>query len=372
MKNHHKIYLSPPHINDDEIKNVYLALKSGWVSPFGSFITDFTQKLSDYFDKPVLLTNSGTSAIHLALRISGIKEGDFVLCSNFTFAATAFPIIYQKAIPVFIGSENETWNLSPEFLNEAIIKLKKKNIHPKAIIIAHIYGMPAKMDEIITICKNHDIIIIEDAAEALGSTYQETPLGQLGNFGILSFNGNKIITCSTGGALIFPDNDQFLYAKKLASQAKEDVDYYKHEELGYNYAQSNILAAIGYSQFDKLHEKVKKRRGIFNYYLAFFKDKIEVNYQKENKHSFSNRWLSSFTFPKTINKKIKESLHQNNIESRYLWNPLHKQKVFKDNLFFGDKKSEEQLFEQGLSLPSGDNLKNVDLQKITEILEKVF
>ncbi|MDR1877832.1 MAG: aminotransferase class I/II-fold pyridoxal phosphate-dependent enzyme [Flavobacteriaceae bacterium] len=370
MHKNNKIYLSPPCVDDAEIKNVCDALHSGWISPLGSFTDDFSNKLSRYFKKKVLLTNSGTSAIHLALRLSGIKENDYVLCSDFTFAATAFPILYQKAIPVFIGSEKETWNLSPEFLNEALAGLKKKNIHPKALVIAHAYGVAAQMDKIINLCKKHNILLIEDAAEALGSLYNGTPLGKLGDYGIVSFNGNKIITCSTGGALILPDDDKYLYAQKLATQAKEKADYYKHDELGYNYAQSNILAAIGNAQFDKLNKKVTRRREIFNYYLSFFKDKIEVSYQKEYKNSFSNRWLSSFIFPESVNKKIKESLKQNNIECRYLWNPLHKQKVFKNYLFYGDKKLEKQLFEQGISLPSGDNLGNKDLQKITGILEK--
>jgi pyridoxal phosphate-dependent aminotransferase EpsN len=365
-----KIYLSPPHIDDAEMKSVRDALSSGWISPFGSFIDNFSEKLSSHFHKKVLLTNSGTSAIHLALKLSKINEGDFVLCSDFSFAATAFPILYQKAVPVFIGSEKDTWNLSPDFLNEAIENLKKNNNIPKALVIAHIYGASAQLDKIVDICKNYNILIIEDAAEALGSSYENKPLGSFGDFGILSFNGNKIVTCSTGGALILPDENTYLHAQKIASQAKEKADYYKHDELGYNYMQSNILAAIGDAQFDKLTSKVIRRREIFNYYLSYFKKKMDVGYQKEYENSFSNRWLSSFIFPKSINEKIKESLKQNKVESRYLWNPLHKQKVFNGCLFFGDPELEEQLFRQGLSLPSGDNLDNEDLYRITDILEK--
>lgn len=371
MDTTNKIYLSPPCITNKEIKFVNEALLSGWISPYGSFINNFTKKLSLYYShKNILLTNNGTSAIHLALKILNIKEGDYVLCSDFTFAATAFPILYQKAIPVFIGADQKSWNLSPEYLEHALIKLKNKNIHPKVLIVAHIYGMPCNMKSIFDICKNYNIKIIEDAAEALGSKYNNLPLGQLGDYGILSFNGNKIITCSTGGALILPNQKNYSYAKKLANQAKENIDYYKHEELGYNYSQSNILAAIGLAQFKSLNQKVTQRRNIFNYYLSYFKNKLEIEFQIEEENCFSNRWLSSFIFPKDLNKKIKDILNINGIESRYLWNPLYKQPVFKNYFFYGDKSFENYLFRHGLSLPSGNNLTKNKLKRIINIIDK--
>lgn len=370
MNNFPKIYLSPPHIDHLEIENVVKALKSGWISPYGSYIQEFSSKLSQYFNKKVLLTNSGTSALHLALKLAEIADGDYVLCSNFTFAATAFPILYEKAIPVFIGSEKRTWNISPEFLQYAIDDLRKKHIYPKALIVAQIYGMPAEMDQIINICKNNNIIVIEDAAEALGSSYHNVPVGALGDYGILSFNGNKIITTSQGGTLILPNEKKYKYAEKLASQAKEKADYYKHNEIGYNYASSNILAALGSIQFDKLNKKINKRRKIFNFYLTKFKDKFDVEYQMEIENSIANRWLSTFIFPASLNKKIKSSLEKNNIESRYLWNPLNKQKVFKDFPYFGNSLFENKLFNNGLCLPSGDNLKEIDLDKILAVIEK--
>lgn len=370
MNKNTKIYLSPPNIDHSEIENVVQALNSGWISPFGSYTIDFTNKLSNYFNKNILLTNSGTSSIHLALKLTKIKEGDYVLCSNFTFAATAFPILYEKAIPVFIGSEKETWNMSPEFLHSAIEDLNRKDIKPKVLIIAHIYGMPAQMDKITDICKDNNIIIIEDAAEALGSFYHNKPLGSMGNYGIISFNGNKIITTSQGGALILPNKKSYNYAEKLAFQAKEKVDYYKHNELGYNYSTSNILAALGCAQFDKLEKKVKRRRLIFDYYLSNLEKRFTIDYQKELNHSFSNRWLSSFIFPTSLNKKIKSLLEKNNIESRFLWNPLNKQKVFKNFSYYGDSFFENRLFKNGLCLPSGDNLNDEELNKIITIIDK--
>jgi dTDP-4-amino-4,6-dideoxygalactose transaminase len=368
-----KIYLSPPNIDRTEISNVVSAMESGWISPFGSFTNDFTAVLSEYFKKKTLLTNSGTSAIHLALRVLGIKEGDYVLCSNFTFAASVFPVLYQKAIPILVGSEQDTWNLSPDYLEEAVSSLRKKGIAPKALVLAHIYGMPACLERIIKICEENEILLIEDSAETLGSHHDNIPLGSWGRAGVMSFNGNKIVTCSTGGAVILPDEETLNHAKKLSVQAKEPVDYYLHNEVGYNFAQSNILAAIGLAQFGKLKEKTEKRRQIFDRYLSFFEEKTEIWTQKEGEKDFSNRWLSTFCFAeKSLNVKIKEALEKENIESRFLWNPMHAQPVFKTVEFFGDKSLDMNLFENGLCLPSGDNLRNEDLERIYEVLEKIF
>ena len=368
-----KIYLSPPSIDKTEISNVVSALESGWISPFGSFTDSFTKALSEYFGRKTLLVNSGTSAIHLALRVLGIKEGDYVLCSNFTFAATVFPVLYQKAIPVLVGSEQDTWNLSPDYLEEALSSLRKKGIIPKALVLAHVYGMSAQLEKIIKICEENNILLIEDSAEALGSHHNNIPLGSWGRVGVISFNGNKIVTCSTGGALILPDEETFNYAKKLAAQAKEPADYYLHNEVGYNFAQSNILAAIGLGQFEKLRKKVEKRRQIFDRYWTFFKEKTEIRIQREDKNDFSNRWLSTFCFlEKSLNKKIKDALEKENIESRFLWNPMHAQPVFREAEYFGNKNLDMNLFENGLCFPSGDNLQNEELERILDVLKRVF
>lgn len=347
-----KIYLSPPSHSEKEIKTSKGAIDSNWISTQGNYIDTFKQDLETYFDTNVLLTNSGTSAIHLALIAAGVKRDDLVLCSNFTFAASAFPILYQEALPVFVGCETETWNMSPTYLKSALDNLVKK---PKALILTHVYGMPANLNEIKSICKEYDIVLIEDAAEAMGSEFDNQKVGTFGDFGIISFNGNKIITCSSGGALLSHDADQLAYAKKIASQAKENVDYYKHEEVGYNYLQSNILAAIGQAQFSSLKERVEKRRATFNYYKKAFSDFSEIASQIENEFSYSNYWLSSFIFPEGKNHLIKENLKNERIESRYLFNPLNQQKVFRDFLYFGDE-IELQWFKKGLSLPSGFEL----------------
>ncbi len=360
-----KIYLSPPHISKKEIREVKHALKSGWISPFGSYQKDFTHSLSEYFNANTLLTNNGTSAIHLALMGCNIQPDDYVLCSNFTFAASAFPILYQKAKPVFIGIERNTWNISPEFLVEAIKNLKQKNITPKALVIAYCYGNPAQWEDIKKICVENNISIIEDAAEALGSTYESTPLGALGEYGTLSFNGNKIITCSIGGALVTKKNLQFL--EKTAYQAKENLPYYHHESIGYNYAQSNILSALGVVQFQKLSKRVKKRKRNFEFYYTQLKEIIEY-YQQELPDSISNRWLSTFVFKDLNGIDVITKLNQNNIESRRLWKPMTQQPVFSDAMYFGDN-FENVLFEKGICLPSGSNLELQDLENIVSIIK---
>jgi len=362
-----RIFLSPPHISKKEQEAVNNALESGWIAPMGTYIDAFTSILEKHYQSNILLTNSGTSAIHLALITLKIKKNDIVLCSNFTFAATAFPILYEKATPYFIGIERETWNISPEFLSDAISKLKSQGKKPKALLLAYSYGMPAKWAEIEKICTENDIIIIEDAAEAVGSTYNDTPLGTFGEFGILSFNGNKIITCSSGGALISKDKTKIEYSKKIASQAKEKVNFYKHNELGYNYLQSNILAAIGHEQFKQIENKVAKRRENFEYYMGNLEEYI-IDYPKELKNTFSNRWLSSFIVKNS--EKVTSELEKQNIESRKLWFPLNKQKIFSRYKYSGDH-YENELFANGICLPSGNNLTIQDLFKVCEIIKKI-
>ncbi len=359
-----RIYISPPSYSDLELELCKQAIQSGWISTSGPFYNSFTQKLETYFGQPVVLTHSGTSAIHLALLLAGVQEGDFVLCSNFTFAASAFPIVYQKATPIFVGIEKETWNVNPEFLEEAIIKSKTK---PKAFVLTHVYGMPAPIEEIKSICDQYEIILIEDAAEAMGSTYQNQPLGSVGDLGIISFNGNKIMTTSAGGALIVKTDEQKKSALKWASQSKEQKAFYEHHSVGYNYLMSNILAAIGEAQFHNLEERIEKRREVFTKYQQNFKSYSTVDFQKEHKETFSNRWLSSFVWEKEVKDRIMENLNQNNIESRYAFSPLHLQQVFQGSPYYGDL-YELELFQRALSLPSGFDLSEEEQEFIMKIV----
>ncbi len=330
----------------------------------GPSIDTFTGELQSYFQSPCLLTNSGTSAIHLALQMAGVEEGDRVLCSNFTFAASAFPILYQKAKPVFVGVERDRWNIHPEFLKQAIFQSPQP---PKALILTHVYGMPAAMDEILKICNEHHITLIEDAAEAMGSRYQEQLLGTFGQSGVISFNGNKIITTSSGGLLLSPNQDKINQAKKIASQAKENSHYYQHAQLGFNYLMSNILAAVGSAQFQSLEEKIEKRRATFMEYSNALKQLLPTFTQKEDDKCFSNRWLSSFYWEEDLRDTFYQALQKEQIESRFLFNPLNRQKVFKDFDYFGDD-WEALLFQKGLSLPSGHELSASQQMKIMNIL----
>ncbi len=362
------IYLSPPVHGENELKNAQDAIQSGWISTQGPYIESFTSELDAFFNKKTLLTNSGTSAIHLALILAGIRQNDRVLCSNFTFAASANPILYQKGIPIFVGIEKKSWNICPKFLLQAI---QQSEIKPKALVLTHVYGMPAQMDEIVTICAENNIILIEDAAEALGATYNKKHIGSFGEYGILSFNGNKIITTSSGGALICRDNKEKNKAKKIASQAKEAKDFYFHKKLGYNYLQSNILAAIGQAQFEKLPNFVVKRRKIFTKYQNAFQSDSRIISQKESTNEFSNRWLSSFVFPENKNKEIREKLLENSIETRYLFTPLNSQPLFSKYAYFGEH-YENELFENGLSLPSGNQLNESEQNEIINIIKNIL
>tara|TARA_B100000131_G_scaffold95537_1_gene92489 strand:- start:2939 stop:4078 length:1140 start_codon:yes stop_codon:yes gene_type:complete len=370
-----KIWISPPDIGDKEQQYVKDCFDSNWISTAGPQITFFEKELSLLSDNySVAALSSGTAAIHLALILLGVQKDDEVICSTFTFSASANPIIYQGAKPIFIDSELDTWNMCPELLEEAIIDRLNQGKKPKAIILVYIYGMPAKINEISMIAKKYDIPIIEDAAEALGSKYLNKQLGSFFDFGIYSFNGNKIITSSGGGALISKNHKLIEKAKFLATQAKDDVPYYQHSEIGYNYRLSNVCAAIGRGQLDTLKDKVVKRRSIFNYYKDNLSCISDIEFLEERNPAYSNRWLTTIIINdsnKIDPEIIRLHLVKHNIESRRLWKPMHTQPVFKEFQFYGGDTS-ESLFKKGLCLPSGSSLSNNQLDYIINVIKELY
>ena len=341
-------------------------------------LKDFEFVIEDYLknDKKVVALNSGTSAIHLALILSGVTVGDEVLCQSFTYIATVNPIIYQNAKPIFIDSEKDTWNMCPKHLESAIIDRISKGKKPKAIIIVHLYGMPAKMEEIVHISKKYNITLIEDAAEALGSEYNGRKCGTIGDFGILSFNNNKILSTLGGGALICNSEKEKELAFFYATQSKEKSIYFDHKKTGYNYRMNTLAAVLGINQFKYLKENIKKRRDINDFYTSYFINSKDVKTltEKSNKY-FSNQWLSCIELKcddaEFKIERIRKSLDTNNIESRFLWKPMHLQPIFKDKPYYGANVS-EKLFRSGLCLPSGSNLNNNVLNKISSIIHKLL
>jgi dTDP-4-amino-4,6-dideoxygalactose transaminase len=386
-----KIWLSSPHMGGSEQKYVTEAFETNWVAPLGPNVNGFEQDLQDYTGvKHAAALSSGTAAIHLSLILLDVKPGDMVICQSFTFSASANPIAYQGAIPVFIDSEPDTWNMSPEQLERAIqacingeamhMGMKMPPALPKAIIPVHLYGVPAKMEEIMQIAGKYKIPVIEDAAEALGSSIGGRMCGSFGTFGILSFNGNKIITTSGGGALISNDSEAIAKARFLATQARDNAPHYQHSHIGYNYRMSNIVAGIGRGQMEVLRDRIEARRANFERYRDYFaglKNRgYHVELQPEAEGSYSNRWLTSITINPDKNKGVTRetlrlALETENIESRPLWKPMHLQPVFEGSPFFGDGTS-EKLFEEGLCLPSGSNLTGEDFSRIFEVMDKVF
>lgn len=365
-----KIWLSSPHMGGGEMKYIQEAYNTNWIAPLGPNVNGLENDIEKYTQCGYAAAlSSGTSAIHLALILSGVVENDEVLCSSFTFSATANPIRYQNAIPIFIDSEKETWNICPNLLKTAIEDRIIKGKKPKALILVHLYGMPAKIDEIVAICNQHNIILIEDAAEALGSTYKGKALGTFGKFGILSFNGNKIITTSGGGALMSADEKLIKKARFLATQARDEAPHYQHSEIGYNYRMSNICAGIGRGQFEVLDERVSQKRKIHEYYKKALAS-YTIQFLKEPENYFSNRWLTTVLFEsETIKEKVRLALDAENIESRPLWKPMHLQPVFEKFPTYSNHISED-LFKKGLCLPSDSKLENSDLDRVIEIIKK--
>ncbi|MRM97114.1 DegT/DnrJ/EryC1/StrS family aminotransferase [Riemerella anatipestifer] len=372
-----KLSLSSPHMSGAELLYVEKAFQENYVSTLGQNIELFEDKLRVWLGEnifPVAL-NTGTAALHLALIILGVKAGDEVICQSMTFSASANPIAYQGAIPVFIDSEKETWNMCPLALEEAIKDRLSKGKKPKAIIVVHLYGMPAKMDELMAVASKYEIPIIEDAAEALGSSYKGQKCGTFGEMSILSFNGNKIITTSGGGALICKTSEQKEKAVFLSTQARDNAPHYQHSEIGYNYRMSNICAGIGCGQMEVLDERISQRRANHQFYIDLFKNMegVEV-FTEPSEDYFSNHWLSAVLIDSQKAVFSREDLRlkflEDNIESRPLWKPMHLQPVFADALYYGGQVA-EQLFENGLCLPSGSNLTDADRQRISEVVYKL-
>ncbi len=373
-----KIWLSSPHMGGNELKYIHEAFDANWVAPLGPNVNGFESDLEKYLkqDIKVAALSSGTAALHLALIECGVVAGDEVICQSMTFSASANPITYQGAIPVFVDSESDTWNICPVALEEAITDRMTNGKKPKAIIVVHLYGMPAKMDEIIAIAKKYDIAIIEDAAEALGSTYKDKNCGTFGKFGILSFNGNKIITTSGGGALVCHTEEDKDKAVFLSTQARDNAPHYQHTHIGYNYRMSNIVAGIGRGQMEVLDSRVQSRRAMNSFYQNIFADIEGVTVFKEPSDDyFSNHWLSAILIDEKITGKNREDLRlallDHNIESRPLWKPMHLQPVFKDSPYYGNKVA-ENLFDNGLCLPSGSNLTTQDQNRIAEVIKNFF
>ena len=372
-----RILLSSPHMGTEELKNVQEAFATNWISPAGPFISLFEEKLAAYCGtKAAAVVQSGTAAIHLALRILNIQQDDVVLCQSFTFIGSSNPILYEKATPVFVDSEKETWNMCPLALEEAIVDSLEKGQQPKAIIVVHLYGMPAKMPEIMALSQKYDIPVIEDAAEALGSTIKGKACGSFGDFGVLSFNGNKIITTSGGGALLSNNSDAIAKARFLATQAKDNAPHYQHSEIGYNYRMSNVAAAIGVGQLTVLSERVAARRANHDFYQALLGEVKGVYFLLEPEGYFSNRWLSCLLIdPQQTGgisrEDVRLALEKENIECRPLWKPMHLQPLFAEARHYGSNYSEE-LFDLGLCLPSGSNLTDNQKQQIANQLKNVF
>ena len=358
-----------------EYQYVKDAFDSNWIAPAGPHIAAFENNLSKISkDYHIAALSSGTAAIHLALLLLAIKREDEVLCSSFTFSASANPITYLGAHPVFVDSESDTWNMCPELLEKAIIDRIGKGKKPKAIILVHLYGMPAKMKDIMHIANKYDIPVIEDAAEALGSTYKKSPLGTFSKFGIYSFNGNKIITTSGGGALICKDKKLIEKVKFLATQARDDAPHYEHSEIGYNYRMSNVCAAIGIGQLEALSERVLQKRKIYKYYKNALSSIKEITFLEENEGSFSNFWLTTILLAKnsTIDREqLRLHLEKDNIEARPLWKPMHLQPVFKECNSYVNGISED-LFNRGLCLPSGINMTIEDLERVTNKIKEIY
>ena len=372
-----KIWLSPPHMGGMELKFVEEAFATNWISPVGPHLTAFEKELSRYTTVPhCAALSSGTAAIHLALIILGVKRDDEVICSSFTFSGSCNSIAYLGATPVFVDSEEETWNMDPDLLEEAIAdRVKKVGKKPAAIILVHLYGMPAKTHEIMRIARQHNIPVVEDAAEALGSTYKGKPLGSFGDLGVYSFNGNKIITTSGGGALV-SDNDTWIKkAGFLATQARDPAPHYQHSEIGYNYRLSNVCAAIGRGQLMVLPDRVRARRGNFARYEAELGRLPGVSFLEEASGAFSNRWLTTMLVdPEAFGatkETIADKLAGENIECRPLWKPMHLQPVFETAPAYVNGVS-ESLFSRGLCLPSGSGLTNEEFDRVVESVGAAF
>jgi UDP-N-acetylbacillosamine transaminase len=362
-----RLFLSPPHMSGKEQAYIAEVFESNYIAPLGAFVDRFEASIKTYTGAShALALSSATAGLHLALRVLGIGKDDVVLASSFTFIGSVNAILYQGATPVFIDSD-ESWNLSPELLKKAITELEVK---PKALILTHLYGQVSKLDEIVAICKEEGIYLIEDAAESLGASYKGKQSGTFGDFGVYSFNGNKILTTSGGGMLVSENKAWIDKAIFLSTQAKEPFLHYEHKEYGYNYRMSNVLAAIGVAQMEVLDERVKRKREVFEFYKDQLSDVEEITFMPEVEGSFGNRWLTTLIFEKTDPLKVVEALEKVNAESRPLWKPMHMQELFSTAQSFVDGTSEE-MFRKGICLPSPTKSRNSELMRVVEVIKNV-
>lgn len=371
-----RILLASPHMGGNEQKYIDEAFKTNWIAPLGPNVDQFEKNIADYINlKAAAALSSGTAAIDLALRLLDVGIGDIVFCSSLTFIASANPIVYRGATPVFIDSEWDTWNMSPEALEQALKEAKLNGQLPKAVIIVNLYGQSAKMDELVNICDSFSVPIVEDAAESLGSMYKGKKSGTFGKYGIYSFNGNKIITTSGGGMLVSNDVDGIKQARFLATQARDQAKHYQHSLIGYNYRMSNVLAGIGRGQLEVIDKRIKKKREIYNQYFEKLSKVQGVSFMPEMNETFSNRWLSVILLdPEKINVspyKVIDLLNDENIEARPVWKPLHMQPVFRGSKLYSHCEKEivsETLFARGVCLPSDTNMTREQQDRVIKVL----
>lgn len=371
-----KILLSPPHMSGNEQKYINDAFETNWIAPLGPNVNAFEEELASYVgSKGASATSSGTAAIHLALDLLGVGKNDTVFCSSLTFVASANPILYTGATPVFIDSEEETWNMSPAALANAMEDAQLNRNLPKAVIIVNLYGQSAKMDELVEICDRYEVPIIEDAAESLGSLYKGKKSGTFGQFGVFSFNGNKIITTSGGGMLVSDDINELKHAQFLATQARDQAKHYQHSVVGYNYRMSNILAGVGRAQLEVLDERVAARRGVFSRYENALGGIEGVSFMPEMEGTYSNRWLTAMLLdPDKVSitpYELIDALEAENIEARPVWKPLHLQPLFEGCAFYAHAKGDvvsERLFETGICLPSGSSMTEGEQDKVIRVM----
>lgn len=362
-----RIFLSSPHMSGNELKYIEKVFESNYIAPLGEYVNKFEDSIKNYANiENALAVTSGTAAIHLALRVLGITKDDDVLASTFTFIGSVNAILYQGANPVFIDSDEETWNLSPKLLNKYLCECEKK---PKALIVTHLYGMCANIEKIADICRLHGVYLIEDAAESLGAIFKGKHTGTFGDFGIYSFNGNKILTTSGGGMLISHNKDWIEKAKFYSTQAKEPFIHYEHLEYGYNYRMSNVLAAIGVGQMEVIEDRVAKKREIFEWYKEFLQDVEEIKLMPELEETRGNRWLTALTFEKSDYNKIMKALEEVNVESRPLWKPMHMQPLFENSKAITDGTS-ENLYNKGLCLASSTTMTRDDVIMICDVIKR--
>lgn len=371
-----RIFLASPHMSEEGYEKEYIkeAFDTNWIAPLGENVNKFEEELANYVGaKCGAALSAGTAAIHMALKALDVKEGDIVFCSSLTFSATANPIIYQNAIPVFIDCDRETWNMDPEALKKAF----EKYPNPKAVVIVHLYGTPAKMDEIMAICNKHNVPLVEDAAESLGATYKGKQTGTFGKFGIFSFNGNKIITTSGGGMLVSDDEERIQKVRFWATQSRDKARYYQHSEIGYNYRMSNIVAGIGRGQLKVLNDRLAKKKEIYETYKDAFKDIPEIEMKPVPIDTKPNYWLSTMLLKegsKVTPLNVMEALDKENIESRPIWKPMHMQPVFEkyDFIKVEDKPVSEDIFARGVCLPSDTKMTKEEQQEVIRIIKELF